>query len=31
MEAAVMERNRPATGKFRLLDEKEIRAALKDL
>jgi proteasome alpha subunit len=31
MEAAVMERSRPASGKFRLLDEKEIRAALKDL
>ncbi|HVM62928.1 MAG TPA: hypothetical protein VMV72_18850 [Verrucomicrobiae bacterium] len=31
IEAAVMERSRPATGKFRLLDDKEIRAALKDL
>jgi proteasome alpha subunit len=31
IEAAVMERGRPATGKFRLLDDKEVRAALKDL
>jgi proteasome alpha subunit len=31
VEAAVMDRNRPAAGKFRLLDDKEIRAALKDL
>ena len=31
VEAAVLERSRPVTGKFRLLDEKEIRAALKDL
>jgi len=31
VEAAVMDRNRPATGKFRLLDDKVIRAALKDL
>ena len=31
VEAAVMDRSRPASGKFRLLDEKEIRAALKDL
>jgi proteasome alpha subunit len=31
IEAAVLERSRPATSKFRLLDEKEIRAALKDL
>jgi proteasome alpha subunit len=31
VEAAVLDRNRPASGKFRLLDEKEIRAALKDL
>ena len=31
VEAAVLERSRPATKKFRLLDEKEIRAALKDL
>jgi proteasome alpha subunit len=31
VEAAVLERSRPATGKFRLLEEKEIRAALKDL
>lgn len=31
VEAAVLERSRPASGKFRLLDEKEIRAALKDL
>ena len=30
IEAAVLERSRPAGGKFRLLDEKEIRAALKD-
>src|SRR5438876_1917203 len=31
VEAAVLDRTRPASGKFRLLDEKEIRAALKDL
>jgi proteasome alpha subunit len=31
VEAAILERSRPATKKFRLLDEKEIRAALKDL
>ena len=31
IEAAVLDRNRPATGKFRLLDEKEVRSALKDL
>ena len=31
IEAAVLDRSRPATAKFRLLDEKEIRAALKDL
>ena len=31
VEAAVLDRNRPVTGKFRLLEEKEIRAALKDL
>jgi proteasome alpha subunit len=31
VEAAVMDRNRPPSGKFRLLDDKEIRAALKDL
>ncbi len=31
VEAAVMDRTRPATSKFRMLDEKEIRAALKDL
>jgi proteasome alpha subunit len=31
VEAAVLDRNRPASGKFRLLDEKEIRSALKDL
>ena len=31
VEAAVLERSRPPTKKFRLLDEKEIRAALKDL
>jgi proteasome alpha subunit len=31
VEAAVLERSRPATKKFRLLDEKEVRSALKDL
>jgi proteasome alpha subunit len=31
VEAAVLDRNRPASSRFRLLDEKEIRAALKDL
>lgn len=31
IEAAVLDRRRPAIGKFRLLDDKEIRAALKDL
>jgi proteasome alpha subunit len=31
VEAAVLDRTRPAAGKFRLLDEKEIRTALKDL
>jgi proteasome alpha subunit len=31
VEAAVLDRNRPATNRFRLLEEKEIRAALKDL
>jgi len=31
IEAAVLERSRPVTGRFRLLDEKEIRSALKDL
>ncbi len=31
VEAAILERSRPATKKFRLLDEKEIRGALKDL
>lgn len=31
VEAAVLDRSRPATGRFRLLEEKEIRAALKDL
>ncbi|HUK82059.1 MAG TPA: hypothetical protein VLZ12_05440 [Verrucomicrobiae bacterium] len=31
VEAAVLDRTRPATGKFRLVDEKEIRSALKDL
>jgi proteasome alpha subunit len=31
VEAAVLDRSRPVTGRFRLLDEKEIRAALKDL
>ena len=30
VEAAVLDRNRPASSKFRLLDEKEIRSALKD-
>lgn len=31
IEAAVLQRSRPASKKFRLLDEKEIRSALKDL
>ncbi len=31
IEAAVLDRNRPAASKFRLLDEKEIRAGLKEL
>jgi proteasome alpha subunit len=31
VEAAVLDRNRPPSSRFRLLDEKEIRAALKDL
>jgi proteasome alpha subunit len=31
VEAAVLERSRPATSKFRLLEEKEVRTALKDL
>jgi proteasome alpha subunit len=31
VEAAVLERSRPITGKFRLLDEKEVRSALKDV
>lgn len=31
VEAAVLDRTRPATGRFRLLDEKEVRSALKDL
>jgi proteasome alpha subunit len=31
VEAAVLERSRPAAAKFRMLDDKEIRAALKDL
>jgi len=31
VEAAVLERSRPATKKFRLLDDKEVRGALKDL
>jgi proteasome alpha subunit len=31
VEAAVLERSRPATKKFRLLDDKEVRSALKDL
>ena len=31
VEAAVLERSRPAGAKFRMLEEKEIRAALKEL
>jgi len=31
VEAAVLDRNRPAASKFRLLEEKELRSALKDL
>jgi proteasome alpha subunit len=31
VEAAVLDRNRPVSSRFRLLDDKEIRAALKDL
>ena len=31
VEAAVLDRTRPVSSRFRLLDEKEIRAALKDL
>jgi len=31
VEAAVLERSRSAAGKFRLLDEKEIHSAVKDL
>jgi proteasome alpha subunit len=31
VEAAVLERHRPAHAKMRLLEEKELRAALKDL
>jgi proteasome alpha subunit len=31
VEAAVLERSRPPSKKFRLLDEKEVRSALKDL
>ena len=31
VEAAVLERSAPVTQRFRLLDEKEVRAALKDL
>lgn len=31
VEAAVLERSGPATRRFRLLDEKEVRSALKDL
>jgi hypothetical protein len=31
VEAAVLDRTRPASSKFRLLDEKEIRSVLKDL
>ena len=31
VEAAVLDRGRPVTHRFRLLDEKEVRAALKDL
>jgi len=31
VEAAVLDRTRPAASRFRLLDDKEIRSALKDL
>jgi proteasome alpha subunit len=31
VEAAVLDRARPVTARFRLLDDKEIRSALKDL
>lgn len=31
VEAAVLDRSRPVTRRFRLLDEKEVRAVLKDL
>jgi proteasome alpha subunit len=31
VEAAVLARSAPATNRFRLLDDKEVRAALKDL
>jgi len=31
VEAAVLDRTRPVTSRFRLLEEKEIRSALKDL
>ena len=31
VEAAVLDRKAPATRRFRLLDEKEVRAAVKDL
>lgn len=31
VEAAVLDRSRPVTSRFRMLDEKEVRAALKDL
>jgi proteasome alpha subunit len=31
VEAAVLDRTRPATSRFRLLDEKEIHSAVKDL
>jgi hypothetical protein len=31
VEAAILDRTRPATAKFRLLDDKETRAALKEL
>ena len=31
VEAAVLLRNGPSTSRFRLLDEKEVRAAIRDL
>lgn len=31
VEAAVLDRNRPTSSKFRLLEEREVRSALKDL